>query len=93
MIAERKRNHQINKGRKTIILLNAEQRNEAVCWIVSPDERNECACEIGSAESKKGLLFFITALSFGFKCSVEWKLVKATGTAQRNKANDCSLTA
>jgi hypothetical protein len=23
---------------------------------------------------------------------VEWKLVKATGTAQRNKANDCSET-
>jgi hypothetical protein len=49
--------------------------------------------KIGSVESKKGLLFFITALSFGFKCSVEWKLVKATGTAQRNKANDCRETA
>ena len=49
--------------------------------------------KIGSVESKKGLLFFITALSFGFKWSVEWKLVKATGTAQRNKANDCRETA
>jgi len=48
--------------------------------------------KIGSVESKKGLLFFITALSFGFKWSVEWKLVKATGTAQRNKANDWSET-
>jgi hypothetical protein len=51
------------------------------------------ACvKIGSVESKKGLLFFITALSFDFKWSVEWKLDKATGTAQRNKANDCSET-
>jgi hypothetical protein len=41
---------------------------------------------------QKGLLLFITALSFGFKWSVEWKLVKATGTAQRNKANDWSET-
>ena len=49
--------------------------------------------KIGSVESKKGLLFFITALSFGFKWSVKWKLVKATETAQRNKANDCSETA
>ena len=49
--------------------------------------------KIGSAETKKGLLFFITALSFGFKWSVEWKLVKATGTAQRNKANDWRETA
>ena len=44
--------------------------------------------KIGSAETKKELLFFLAALSFGFKWSVEWKLVKATGTAQRNKAND-----
>ena len=49
--------------------------------------------KIGSVESKKGLLFFITALSFGFKWSVKWKLVKATETAQRNKANDWSETA
>jgi hypothetical protein len=49
--------------------------------------------KIGSVESKKELLFFIEALSFGFKWSVEWKLVKATGTAQHNKANDCSETA
>jgi hypothetical protein len=48
--------------------------------------------KIGSVESKKGLLFFITALSFGFKWSVERKLLKAIGTAQRNKANDCSET-
>ncbi len=33
LIAERKRNHQINIERKTTILLNAEKRNEAVCWI------------------------------------------------------------
>jgi len=33
LIAERKRNHQINIERETTILLNAEQRNEAVCWI------------------------------------------------------------
>jgi hypothetical protein len=59
----------------------------------SPDKRNECTCEVGNAEIKKGLLFFLAALSFGFKWSVERKLVKATGTAQRNKANDCSLTA
>ena len=51
------------------------------------------ACvKIGNAESKKELLFFIEALSFDFKWSVKWKLVKATGTAQRNKANDCSET-
>jgi hypothetical protein len=49
--------------------------------------------KIGNVESKKELLFFIEALSFDFKWSVEWKLVKATGTAQRNKANDCSETA
>ena len=49
--------------------------------------------KIGSAESKKELLFFLAALSFGFKCSVEWSFFQATGTAQRNKANDCSLTA
>ena len=49
--------------------------------------------KIGSAESKKGLLFFITALIFDFKWSVEWKLVKATGKAQRNKANDWRETA
>ena len=49
--------------------------------------------KIGSAETKKELLFFITALSFGFKWSVEWKLVKATKADQRNKANDCSETA
>ncbi len=49
--------------------------------------------KIGSVESKKELLFFIEALSFDFKWSVEWKLVKATGIAQRNKANDCSETA
>ena len=49
--------------------------------------------KIGSAESKKGLLFFITALSFGFKCSVERSFFQATRTAQRNKANDCSETA
>ena len=48
--------------------------------------------KIGSAETKKELLFFLAALSFGFKWPVEWKLVKATGTAQRNKANDCNLT-
>ena len=59
----------------------------------SSNERMSARVKIGSAESKKGLLFFITALSFGFKWSVEWKLVKATGTAQRNKANDCSETA
>ena len=29
-------------------------------------------------------------VSFYFKQSVEWKLAKATGTAQRNKANDWS---
>ena len=28
--------------------------------------------------------------SFGFKWSVEWKLVKVTVIAQRKKANDCS---
>ena len=32
--------------------------------------------KIGSVESKKGLLFFITALSFGFKCTVERSLLK-----------------
>jgi hypothetical protein len=48
--------------------------------------------KIGSVESKKGLLFFITALSFDFKWSVEWKLVKATKAAQRNKENDCGET-
>ena len=48
--------------------------------------------KIGNVGSKKELLFFIEALSFDFKWSVEWKLVKATGTAQRNKANDCSET-
>jgi hypothetical protein len=48
---------------------------------------------IGSAESKKELLFFLAALSFDFKCSVKRKLAKATETAQRNKANDCSETA
>jgi hypothetical protein len=48
--------------------------------------------KIGNVENKKELLFFIAALSFGFNCSVEWKLAKATGTAQRNKANDCSET-
>jgi len=37
--------------------------------------------KIASVESKKRLLFFITALSFGFKWSVEWKLVKASRTA------------
>ena len=31
-------------------------------------------------------------IPFIFKSSVEWKLVKATGTAQRNKANDWSET-
>jgi hypothetical protein len=45
---------------------------------------------LGAQKTKKGLLFFITALSFEFKWSVKWKLVKATGTAQRNKANDWS---
>jgi hypothetical protein len=45
---------------------------------------------LGVQKTKKGLLFFITALSFEFKWSVKWKLVKATGTAQRNKANDWS---
>jgi hypothetical protein len=71
------------------------QSNEMKLYVgfISPDKRNECACEIGSAESKKGLLFFITALSFGFKCSVKRSFFQATGTAQRNKANDCSLTA
>ncbi len=49
--------------------------------------------KIGSVETKKELLFFLAALSFGFKWSVEWKLVKATVTALRNKANDCSETA
>ena len=32
--------------------------------------------KIGSVESKKGLLFFITALSFDFKWSLEWSLLK-----------------
>ena len=32
--------------------------------------------KIGSVESKKGLLFFITALSFGFKWSVKRSLLK-----------------
>ena len=51
------------------------------------------ACvKIGNVENKKELLFFLAALNFGFKWSVEWKLVKATGTAQRNKANDWSET-
>ncbi len=45
-----------------------------------------------ASDIKKELLFFLAALSFGFKWSVKWKLVKATGTAQRNKANDCSET-
>jgi len=49
--------------------------------------------KIGSTETKKELLFFLAALSFGFKWSVEWKLVIATGTAQRNKASDCRETA
>jgi hypothetical protein len=48
--------------------------------------------KIGNVENKKELLFFLAALSFDFKWSVEWKLVKATGTAQRNKANDWSET-
>jgi hypothetical protein len=48
--------------------------------------------KIGNVENKKELLFFIEALSFDFKWSVERKLVKATGTAQRNKANDCRET-
>jgi hypothetical protein len=51
------------------------------------------ACvKIGNVENKKELLFFLAALNFGFKWSVEWKLVKATGTAQRNKANDWRKT-
>jgi len=49
--------------------------------------------KIGIVESKKELLFFIEALSFDFKWFVEWKLVKATGTAQRNKVNDWRETA
>ena len=43
--------------------------------------------------NKKEKLFYLAALSFEFKCHMEWKLVKATGKAQRNKANDWSETA
>jgi hypothetical protein len=43
----------------------------------SPNERNECACEDWECrKQKKELLFFLAALAFGFKWSVEWKLVK-----------------
>ena len=41
--------------------------------------------KIGSVESKKELLFWIEALSFIFKWSLELKLVKSTGTDQRKK--------
>jgi len=47
----------------------------------------KASVKIGDVE-KKELLFYLVALFFGFKWSVEWKLTKATGTAQCNKAND-----
>jgi hypothetical protein len=46
--------------------------------------------KIGSVQSKKRAAFFLATLSFSFNCSVEWRLVKATGTAQSNKANGWS---
>jgi hypothetical protein len=46
---------------------------------------------IGSAESKKGLLFFITALCFSFQVVSVKNLVKASGTGQLKKENYFSL--
>jgi hypothetical protein len=66
------------------------QRSEMKLYVglSSSNERNECACEDWERRKQKRAVIFITALSFDFKWSVEWKLVKATGTAQRIKAND-----
>ena len=71
------------------------QRSEMKLYVglSSSNERNECACEDWERRNKKRAAIFLAALSFDFKWSVEWKLVKATETAQRNKANDCSETA
>jgi hypothetical protein len=70
------------------------QSNEMKLYVglSSSNERNECACEDWERRKQKRASIFIEALSFGFKWSVKWKLVKATGTAQRNKANDWSET-
>jgi hypothetical protein len=51
------------------------------------------AYQLNSFRNKKRAAIFLAALSFGFKWSVEWKGVKAIGTAQRNKANNLSETA
>ena len=59
----------------------------------SSNERNECACEDWERRKQKRAVIFHNCPYFGFKWSVEWKLVKATGTAQRNKANDWRETA
>jgi hypothetical protein len=47
---------------------------------------------IGNADYKKELLFFLAALFFGFNCSLKWKLVKATVTAEGKNANDYRMT-
>ena len=60
---------------------------------ISPDKRNECACEDWERRNKKRAAIFLSCPYFDFKCSVERSFFQATETAQRNKANDCSLTA
>ncbi len=59
----------------------------------SPDERNEWACEDEEQAEKIKAAYFLAALIFYVKWSLEWKEEWLTGKASRNKANDWSETA
>jgi hypothetical protein len=57
----------------------------------SPNERNESAREDWECRKKRAAIFFSGSF-FWFQVVCEWKLVKATGLAQRTKTIDWSET-
>ena len=59
----------------------------------SSNERNECACEDWERRKQKRASIFHRGSQFWFQVVFGTELVKATGKAQRNKANDWRETA
>jgi len=60
--------------------------------IARTNVESECV-KTENADNKKRTALFLSCSFYGGKWSVEWKEVRLTGTAQRNKANDQSETA
>ena len=59
----------------------------------SYNERNKCACEDCERRKQKRAFIFHNCPQFWFQVVFGMELVKATGKAQRNKANNWSETA